>query len=99
MPIISGNYGPTGQGQFEAQPVLDNVIQGCPCPWCSRNRYYPQMARRTMEYQDPYGNQNLGGDHPTSVAATMDGQTQTWTVAPQVPVCCHTLCSLYLAEI
>jgi hypothetical protein len=55
-----------------------------------------------MEYQDPYGNQNLGaigGDHSFSVAATMDGQTPTWSVAPQAPVCCHILYSLYLAEI
>jgi hypothetical protein len=51
-----------------------------------------------MEYQDPYGNQNPGGD-PATVPATMDGQTQTWSVAPQAPVCCHLLCSLYLAEI
>jgi hypothetical protein len=53
----------------------------------------------TMEYQDPYGNQNLGGDHPTTVAATMDGQAQTWSVAPQAPVCCQILCFLYPAEI
>jgi len=36
-----------------------------------------------MEYQDPYENQNLGGNHLTGVAATMDGQTQVWSVAPQ----------------
>ena len=52
-----------------------------------------------MEYHDPYGNQIFGGDHDTVVAATMDGQTQTWSVAPQAPVRCQILCYLYLAEI
>src|SRR6266576_1700483 len=101
MPSRSNNHGPAGQGQIAAQPDLDNVIQGCPCSWCSRNGYNPPTVRRTMEYQDPYGNQNFGGDHPTTAAATMGGQTQTWSVAPQAPVlvCCQILCSLYPAEI
>src|SRR5882757_44870 len=101
MPSRSDNHGSAGQGQIAAQPDPDNVIQGCPCSWCSRNRYNPQTVMRTMEYQDPYGNQNFGGDHTTTVAATstMDGQTQTWSVAPQVPVCCQILCYLCLADI
>ena len=41
-----------------------------------------------MEYQDPYGNQNFGGGHPTTVAATMDDQAQGWSVTPQAPVRC-----------
>src|ERR1700733_9269041 len=99
MPSISDNPGPAGQEQIVAQPVLDNVLQDCPCSWCSRNRYYPQTVGRTMGYQEPYGNQNLGSEHPISVAAAMGSQTQVWSVAPQAPVCCQILCSLYLAEI
>ena len=59
------------------------------------------MVRRTMEYQDLYGNQNFGAGRlsdPTTVAATTDDQTQTWSVAPQAPVCRQILCSSYLAE-
>ncbi len=52
-----------------------------------------------MEYQEPYEDQNLGGDHPIGVVAPMDGQTQVWSVAPQAPVCCQILCYSYLAEI
>jgi len=85
MPSRSDNHEPAGQRQIAAQPDLDSVIHGCPCSWCSRNRYNPQTVGRTVEYQDPYGNQNLGGDHSFSVAATMDGQTPTWSVAPQAP--------------
>ncbi|KAI0276006.1 hypothetical protein BGY98DRAFT_988502 [Russula aff. rugulosa BPL654] len=88
IPSRSNNHGPAGQEEIATQPVLYNVIQGCPCSWCSRNGYNPQSVGRSMEYQDPYGNQNLGGDHPTTVVATVDGQSQVWTVAPQALVCC-----------
>ena len=56
------------------------------------------MVMRTIEYHDPYENQNFGGG-PATVAATMDGQIRTWSVAPQAPVCCQIFCSLYLAKI
>src|SRR5258707_9885753 len=99
MPPSSDNYGPAGQSQIAARPDVDNVIQGCPCSWCSRNRYNPQTARDAMEYQHPYGNQTLGGSHPPGIAATMDGQSQVWSVAPQALVCCQILCSLCLAKL
>jgi hypothetical protein len=99
MPSRLDNHGPSGQGQIAAQSDLNNVIQGCPCSWCSRHGYDPQTVRRTTEYQDPYGNQNLGGGHPISVASAMNGQAQTWSAAPQAPVCCQIFCFLYLAEI
>ncbi|KAN0109432.1 hypothetical protein V8E52_009307 [Russula decolorans] len=85
MPSRSDNHEPAGQRQIAAQPDLDSVIQGCPCSWCSGNRYNPQTGRRAVEYQDPNGNRNLGDDHYFSVAATVDGQTQLWSVAPQAP--------------
>ena len=87
------------QGQITAQSDLDNIIQGCPCLWCSRHGDDPQTVRHTIEYQDPYENQNLGGGHPISVAAAMDSQTQTWSATPQTLVCCQIFCFLYLAEI
>src|SRR5216684_1365794 len=99
MPPSSDNYGPAGQSQIAAQPDVDNVIQGCPCSWCSRIRYNPQTARHAMEYQHPYGSQTLDGSHPPGVAATMDAQNQVWSVAPQAPVCFQILCSLCLAKL
>ena len=87
MPSRSDSYGPAGQGQIVAQP--DKAIQGCPCSWCSRNGYNPQMVRYTTEHQGPYENQTLGGNHPISIAAAMDNQTQVWSVGPQALVCYH----------
>ncbi|KAI0276004.1 hypothetical protein BGY98DRAFT_1177967 [Russula aff. rugulosa BPL654] len=83
MPSRSDSHGP-GQEQIATRPDLDNLIQDCPCSWCSRNGYNPLTVGGTMEYQEPYWNQSLSGDHPTTFAATMDGQTQT-SVAPQAP--------------
>jgi hypothetical protein len=70
------------QGQIAAQPGLDNVIQGCPLLMVLKKQIYPSTGQ--ADYEIPgrtIRNQNFG--HPTTVAATMNSQTQTWSVAPQ----------------
>jgi hypothetical protein len=47
----------------------------------------------------PYANQTFGSAHPTGLAATVDGPTQTWSVARQAPVLNHILCSLGPVEL
>ncbi|KAN0111185.1 hypothetical protein V8E52_008797 [Russula decolorans] len=86
---------PANQWQNATQTDMNVAAQDCSCLICSRTRRADyQMTSGTIEYQDlslpvesvvPYANRNVGGAHPTSIAANADFSTQAWSVTPQAP--------------
>jgi hypothetical protein len=76
--------------QDPSLPVVPPYTSPLPC--------LPSDCDSSQESVDPYANQNVGGAHPASSAATVFYPTQAWSVVPQPPVCTQILCSAILAE-